>query len=216
MRWILLILSLILLSFPVIGVDIYVERDGTVLMDGEISQDYTFKDKVYWLLNLTLDEDYGEYSYSLHFPENTVINYMKLPSLSNIKTEKGELILSGEASGKPSFVVQYVFRNGTNDSWMLPMIFFIILVIGLLLYFWKSSKKIDKRAMTEREKMIVEILEKKKITTQAEIEKITKLPKASLSRNIDTLVRKGILKKENTGMTNTIMFQDVPGNSGKN
>jgi uncharacterized membrane protein len=56
--------------------------------------------------------------------------------------------------------------------------------------------------------MIVETIQKNKGSiTQAKLEKSLEIPKSSLSRNIESLVRKNILVKESKGMTNLIMIK---------
>ena len=52
------------------------------------------------------------------------------------------------------------------------------------------------------------LIEKNKPVTQAEIQKTLKLPKASTSRNINSLELKGLIKKQKAGMTNLIKLAE--------
>ncbi|MBU2442886.1 MAG: winged helix-turn-helix transcriptional regulator, partial [Nanoarchaeota archaeon] len=64
----------------------------------------------------------------------------------------------------------------------------------------------DARGVTRE---IMRIIEKnKKPITQAALEKILKIPKSSLSRNIDSLVRKDIITKEGKGMSNVLFLKN--------
>ena len=72
----------------------------------------------------------------------------------------------------------------------------------------KQEKKdtwYNKHLLTDRQLQIVEILEKHdKPITQKMLETEMNIPKSSLSRNLDSLVARGIVKRENKGMTNAI------------
>ncbi len=63
--------------------------------------------------------------------------------------------------------------------------------------------------LPERQKMIITLIRESPsgFVTQAKLEKETGFPKSSLSRNVDSLVRKGFIQKEQTGMTNTLSLK---------
>lgn len=63
----------------------------------------------------------------------------------------------------------------------------------------------EKELLPDRQRKIVELLEKyNRPVTQKLLEKEMGIPKSSLSRNIDSLAIRGIIKKENKGMTNVL------------
>ena len=63
--------------------------------------------------------------------------------------------------------------------------------------------------LTPRQQEIVKILQKNKgQLAQSKLEKISKLPKSSLSRNIESLKRKNILEKTPNGMSNTLILKN--------
>ncbi len=63
----------------------------------------------------------------------------------------------------------------------------------------------DKSKLLDRQKDIVEILEKNNGSLlQKKLEEQLKIPKSSLSRNIDSLVRQGIITKQEKGMSNVL------------
>jgi uncharacterized membrane protein len=72
----------------------------------------------------------------------------------------------------------------------------------------KSTKKINKHLYTSRQLQIINYLQKHGPANQIKIEKELNIPKASLSRNIETLVKKGIIFKESKGMSNIIGLKD--------
>lgn len=217
---------IIILILPIVhsqdyyaDVKIDVTSDGFVTIKGETnhpllkiekSPEYTQKKGKYWLLNITIDDIFSDYIYELNLPDNAVINYIKTPSLSRIGYEDGISVI-GTGKDKKFFIITqyYMTFNKKNKSILLYVL--IILLIGIIVYYFykkKKKKPYNPDILTERQKQIMKIIEKsKKPVTQAMIEKKTKLPKSSLSRNIESLVRKGILKKESKGMSNVLFLK---------
>jgi len=65
----------------------------------------------------------------------------------------------------------------------------------------------DKELLLDRQKEIVELIEKHgKPVTQKLLESQLNMPKSSLSRNIDSLVKKGIISKQRRGMVNVLII----------
>ncbi|MFH0906631.1 MAG: winged helix-turn-helix transcriptional regulator, partial [archaeon] len=60
--------------------------------------------------------------------------------------------------------------------------------------------------LTDRQKDIINILKKDKVATQSYISKKLALPKSSVSRNIESLIKKGIVGKKRYGITNKIVL----------
>lgn len=80
-------------------------------------------------------------------------------------------------------------------------------MIGVFFILYKKKRKynIDYNKLNERQKDIVSFLIKRKgECLQVEIERGLKLPKSSLSRNINSLIKKEIIIKNNVGMSNKI------------
>lgn len=203
-------------------VTIEVDYNGEVTISGqtnhpqlliEKTQNYTSKDGTYWTLNISISDIFSDYIFDVSFPEGTVINYLKVPSSFRIETYNGRLHLIGTGQEKPLFVViQYRFeeKNTEQDYQILLGLIFAMVLLVILYYFKLNHKKSKKKKsedkfLTERQKQIVSYIEnKKEPVAQAELQRELKFPKASLSRNIDSLVNKGILKKGRKGMTNLI------------
>ncbi len=69
--------------------------------------------------------------------------------------------------------------------------------------------KYSKDKFSGREYMIIKLLQKNKgCLTQAHLERETKLPKASLHRNILSLEKKGVIEKNKAGMSNKINLRE--------
>jgi uncharacterized membrane protein len=219
-------------------VQVRVMATGEVMISGAtnhpslapgLTQNFTGKSGQNWLLNLTLAENFSEYIYDISFPPNTEINYMNVPKNVRVETE-GEIIHIIATGTNQTFfaVVQYSFDGPAMGQPPLDPILMlgIAIIIGFLIsqvYFHYKRRRSSKgstvvpkpkrsyhpEAMTERQNQILDILKREGgHATQAKIQNETKIPKASLSRNIDSLVRKKVIKKERKGMTMVIYFND--------
>lgn len=64
-------------------------------------------------------------------------------------------------------------------------------------------------SLSDRQKELITLIKHSKTgsITQAELERITGFPKSSLSRNVDSLVRKELIEKKQTGMSNTLCLK---------
>ena len=201
-------------------INIFVDEHGLTKITGETNSnittdqnpDYTSKKGRYWTFNLTTDEIYSDAIFTLHLPKNSKINYLKTPHLSRIEdTDKGIRII-GTAKDQPlTIIVQYQIENYENSYLLYYLIPSIIIITGIAIYFFirykKAKPKIDIDAFTERQQTILKLLIKNKgKITQSKLEKVTKMPKSSLSRNIDSLARKEIITKKQKGMSNMIIL----------
>jgi len=71
----------------------------------------------------------------------------------------------------------------------------------------RMGRPYDPAALTERQLSIVRFMEKAgKPVSQHDLEKGLGLPKSSLSRNVRTLERMGIIRKTSRGMSNVLEF----------
>ncbi|MFH1588977.1 MAG: MarR family transcriptional regulator [archaeon] len=202
-------------------VQIFVGSDGSVSFEGTTnhpdlegrSQAYTSKKGEYWLLNISLEGVFSDFIYELHLPKNADINYLKTPELAQIQTDSDGLVIIGTGENEPfEILVQYSINYDVEKtkSLMYIVIAVIIIVIGYYLIFKKKRNKLtyDPETLTRRQNLIMNVIRKSKPpVTQAFIEKTTGLPKASLSRNIESLKKKGIIKKYRRGMSNIISIK---------
>jgi len=208
-------------------VDMDVAGDGTVSISGVTNHPmlaagstagYTSKKGSYWVLNITTPETFSNYLYTLRMPQGSVINYVKTSGRVAIREEGSRIIIDGVGRDEPLMIlIQYSINPAGSINWLMFFTLFVIIISSLLaayLYLKRirtatKKKKYEPETLTERQLMIVRFLEKSGgMTTQKNLETSIKIPKSSLSRNIDSLVNRGILKRERKGMTNIVRFAD--------
>jgi len=182
---------------------------------------YTSKKGNYWMLNITKPEQFSEFIYTIQLPETASINYIKTTGTVNIQNQGTTLIIKGYGENKQlSIIIQYQI-NKTKNNFLETAIIITTLIIILIIFqlFYKKKKTKTKKTtnkkkqtrilpLPERQKQIMKLLtETNKPLTQAQIRKKLKIPKASTSRNINSLELKGLITKEKIGITNIIKIK---------
>ncbi|MBS3056867.1 MAG: hypothetical protein J4473_05540 [Candidatus Aenigmarchaeota archaeon] len=175
------------------------------MLKGE-SGNYTSKKGEVWLINITLG-NFSDYVYRITLPEKASVNYIRSNSRFRIETD-GRLTIIGTGKTELSIIIQYTIKNQNIDYFPTAIaITSVLIIITAVLLIRKKKKainvKYNETILTERQKMIVNMLEKGHVT-QSYLEKNLSIPKSSLSRNIRSLERKGIIKKYKKGMSNVI------------
>jgi uncharacterized membrane protein len=190
------------------------------------TQEYTSKQQSYWLLNITKKELFSEYVFDLKLPQDSSINYIKSSGSIRIEENQGNLQVKGFGENESlSIIIQYQIKK-QNESFiqghflylfLIPLIIFISLIIVFLLYKEKKNKTTPQNTdfhyanitgLNHRQKQIVYLLHEKKIPlTQTDIQKELQIPKASVSRNLLGLERKGLIEKEHIGISNLIRLK---------
>ncbi|MFW6220225.1 MAG: DUF7343 domain-containing protein [Nanoarchaeota archaeon] len=200
----------------------------------EKTDEFTSKDGKYWILNISVDDVFSDYIYYINFPKGTSINYIKTKSLSRIEsTDSGITIIGIGENEKIKILVQYsingIKSRNINYFNYIILSFIIIFIISFILAlvinkFFLNRKNIvyDKKEniilnnlnykeiikkkniiLTKRQQLIVDLLKKENLT-QTQIMNKLNLPKSSISRNINTLEKKGIIIKKQKGISNVI------------
>jgi uncharacterized membrane protein len=207
-------------------INIIVDNSGLTTIYGETnhpmlnivdSPDLTSKEGKTWLLNISTQDEFSNFIYVLNLPKNAVINYMKLPAFARIEDSPTGLSIIGTGENQEfSIILQYQIKNYKSSNYLGLYLILFILVIITGLYFLLVKKLIKNKkvklklpTMSLRQKQIYLVLSKnKKPMTQKQIQDILKLPKSSISRNIETMVKKGILIKEQLGMSNLVSVNE--------
>jgi len=198
------------------------------------SSNFTSKKNAFWIFNLTTNDNFSDILFRLHLPAGAAINYLRTPDLSRIKVSSNGIIIIGTGENQSLILlVQYTIDSNYKASWnsylAIPLII-ILVIIGFLFRKKKfmrfarvsqddvssvqtdedvGSKLYEKFALSERQLMIVKFIEKNGGSVlQSKAEKELDMPKSSLSRNIASLERKGIIKKQSRGMSNMLSFID--------
>jgi uncharacterized membrane protein len=189
------------------------------------TQELTFKTGKFWTFAIDTNDLFSEYSYKLILPKNAQIQKIETNSTYFLGTQNESIIVEGYGE-KIDFnlKINYIIIQKDTENQLIPiviggLILIIIIFFGITQFKKQKSVTItgkkeevtqtfDKDTLTERQLAIVEQIEKKGgKNTQSEIQKTLKLPKASLFRNISTLEKKGIVKKERKGMTMLLTLQ---------
>ena len=188
------------------------------------TENYTSKKQSYWLLNLTKEGIFSDFVYVLTLPEGSSINYIKSSGFIRIEENQGKLIVKGFGENEPfSIVVQYQIEKSTWEEFikldfvfLIFLVVIIILIVMLVSLFLKERTKTidikvdgnDFKGLNQRQKQIMRLLTDNKMPlTQTDIQKMLNIPKAAVSRNIRGLELKGLIEKEQIGMSNLIRIK---------
>lgn len=193
---------------------------------------YTSKEKSFWLLNITKYAFFSDFIFTLTLPEGSSINYIKSSGNIRIKEDQGNLIIEGFGENTNlSVLVQYQFEKYSENlgtytvdiNMVLIIIILVLIVLFFIVYFKEIYKKpIDEskiadpdslnydslKGLNKRQKDIMQLLIKNNIPmTQADVQKELGIPKAAVSRNIQRLELKGLIEKEQIGISNLIRLK---------
>jgi uncharacterized membrane protein len=214
-----------------IGADGITTISGTTnhpLLAAGQSQEFTSKEGKYWLFSIDLNEQFSDFVFSILLPEGASINYLKGPS-ARIENENGRIAVKGVGSNGPfSLKIQYSMETAQKEPliplWAYVLLLFAFFIIASYLVLKYKKKNVDtfekpgapkrlsekeKASLTERQLAIIEIVEKNKgFVSQKKVEEELGIPKSSVSRNVEALVKRGYLKKEEKSMTNMLFLQE--------
>ena len=243
------VIVLLFLLIPIVyaedyyaDVEITVDSSGFVSVDGITNHPdllinntelYTSKKQSYWLLNITKEDIFSDFVFTVTLPIDSSINYVKTSGSMRIEEGQGKLTISGFGQNKSFYIiVQYQVGKSTNTiqtidfSLFLAIIIislFIILIVSYFVYksLWKKQEnkniinntnenktEYNFKGLNDRQKKIMELLiQKNRPLSQSIIQKELDIPKAAVSRNISSLELKGLVEKENIGMSNLIRLK---------
>jgi hypothetical protein len=197
-----------------------------------VHQEFTSKKGIYWLFNVSSEKEYSDYIISVRLPEGSEFNYLKANGRSRVSYDNGIRIISS-GSGELSLVVQYHVEDQKRSLAVWLIIIVAVLILGFFSWF-KFSKRMKNKTLsikakksksvkeedlkdkldiirptlTENQQKIIDLLlEENGSLTQKQLQHRSGLAKATLSRNVDTLVKKNVVEKQSRGMTNMIMLK---------
>lgn len=216
---------------------ITVDSSGFVTIEGQTnypnltiknSEMFTSKQQNLWVLNITKQEVFSDFVYTVTLPKGSSINYIKSTGFIRIEENLGNLIVKGFGENE-SFSVVIQFQTGKKADTILqevivyPILLSAVILVSILLFFLYRKEKKTKKTGTEliknkplddwkglnhRQKKILQVLQERSIPlTQTDIQKELQIPKASISRNIRGLERKGLIEKETIGISNLIRLK---------
>ena len=207
-------------------VEITVDSSGFVSVDGITNHPdllinntelYTSKKQSYWLLNITKEDIFSDFVFTVTLPIDSSINYVKTSGSMRIEEGQGKLTISGFGQNKSFYIiVQYQVGKSTNTiqtidfSLFLAIIIislFIILIVSYFVYksLWKKQEnkniinntnenktEYNFKGLNDRQKKIMELLiQKNRPLSQSIIQKELDIPKAAVSRNCFPFLPRG-------------------------
>jgi uncharacterized membrane protein len=193
------------------------------MLDSQESQNLTSKKANLWTFNITIPENFSAFVATANLPDNAVITYIKSSTLVRIgDSDNRPFVKIAGTNESFGLIIQYTIENkDVSNSYIFPVIIaafvlIILLAAGYILYSKLGRRIIQKTArwynidsLTDRQKDIILLMERNlPYVTQSFLEKNMNMPKSSLSRNIDSLARKGIVSKEQKGITNILKINE--------
>lgn len=187
------------------------------------SEQYTLKKQSIWLFNMTKNDSFSDLVFTLYLPKGSSISHIQSSTAIRIKEEAGRLVITGFAENTNFILlIQYEVKRlpsfpGGLLSLSLLIATLCLVAIFIFVYRRKNNESIDKeeaadnnnfKGLNDRQKEIMHLL----ITddsglTQTDIQRLLGIPKASVSRNIRRLELKGLIEKEQIGMSNIIRLK---------
>ncbi len=176
------------------------------LVDGH---SFTSKRGKVWLLNITTDEPLESYVYTVSLPKGASINYIKASGSMRIEDDEGLISIRGAGfSEDMNVVVQYtISEQGSLAIYYLVGGLLLAGMVIILTFLKKPGKKPDISHLPKRQQEIIRLVRKHGRITQAELEKRLDWPKSSLSRNVESLKRQGLIEKKASGMSNVLVLK---------
>lgn len=122
-----------------VNVDITVDESGYVDIEGVTnhpdlivsdSEQYTSKKKSVWLLNITLDDYFSDFVFTLYLPKGSSIIYVKSSASIRISEDSGRLIINGFGEDMDNFslIVQYKIKRLTESpDGFFPLFYYLLL-----------------------------------------------------------------------------------------
>jgi uncharacterized membrane protein len=192
------------------------------------TEKYTSKQQSHWLLNITKAEMFSDFVYVITLPKGSSITYIKSSGSIRIEESLGNLIVRGFGENESlSVIIQYQIQNTDNalfqENIVYLFLFPAIIVVSVLLFILFLNEKKNKgmhtkveikeplqdiKGLNHRQKQIMQLLHDRNTPlTQTDIQKELQIPKASVSRNVRGLERRGLIEKEQIGMSNLIRLK---------
>lgn len=197
------------------------------------SDKFTSKKGSIWTFELLVPVEFSEFIFELELPAKTQVNYLKTTPTFRITSGDNDnikVIGTGE-NRKLSILVQYVFDEdlklftffGYYFSYLILGLI-VLLIFGFMIFRKIKKNKIMDKAedkieqvvsevlnfdysklnLNQRQIRIVEILKRYEKISQKDLEIELGIPKASVSRNLQSLCAKKVVLIEKNGISNIV------------
>ncbi|MCX8190160.1 MAG: MarR family transcriptional regulator [Candidatus Diapherotrites archaeon] len=180
-----------------------------------VHYELTYKEGIKWKFVLDINEKFSDFVYEIHMPQKARITKISNSGLILIQASDNTIIINGTGKEEPLrlYVEYYIENDMSNNTAFLLLILSTLVLAAFLAYYLFKSKKASQHkettktyeGLSERQCAIMLFLENKGgEATQKDITNALGLPKSSVSRNIEALLKKGYVKREQRGMSNYI------------
>ncbi len=162
------------------------------------------------------------FSYSL--PNSNIEVF--LPPGSKIKNTSGEVLVDGGSLAvysENNISVEYTIEENSSSFNFIWILIGIFVVLGVIYFFIKKKKmepiknknkeergkeklEVFQEILSERENKIINTLKEKGKIKSSYLRRLTDLPKATFSRHIQELEKKGIIKRSGEGRNKFVEF----------
>lgn len=204
------------------GVSYISGRTNHPVLQQQSTEAFTSKKNGRWIFNLTLPKEdvFSNYVYEIILPENSAVNYIKSQNRFRIVSRENRIAIIGAGEREPlNVVIQYQLKS-ENDSSIQPLLWAMLILSSIVavVYLAKKRKKQRKTGdilsesyasmLTERQKDILRILNEFDGPVNQKIicDKLN-LPKSSVSRNINSMIRLGLIEKQRVGVSTYIILK---------
>jgi len=172
----------------------------------------TAKSGAYWVFNLTLPQEdiFSDHVYEVVLPAGASVNYVKTKGQFSIGTKDGRMIVSGNERDSPlQVIIQYRIADEREWGMEIVLIPLALSIAAFMLLKRKRDKVPEPQDLTERQKDILQaIMDSGEPLTQSQVCEKLGLAKSSVSRNVDTLEKKGYVIKENVGAATFLRYNE--------
>lgn len=210
-------------------IEIDIGESGTAMISGTTNHEFLspgIKDELtskigkYWLFKIDLNDTFADFVYAVRLPENASINYIKASGSIRIENESGRIVVRGTGRNEPlRITIQYSLNIAQKQNALIlfalaACLLIALFVAGIFLLKKKQAAMLSEEAkkekygtLSERQLAIIIFLEKQNgIASQKAVAEALGIPKSSVSRNVEALIKKGYLRKEKKGMTNLLIL----------
>lgn len=187
-----------------------ISDEGFVQTSAGLSDDYTSKTGGDWYFSFSAQEFYERVDLRVYFPRTATLKAVDTNLDYTIGYENALFIEFEKDNIIPRIIVKYSLQPPAQTNYFLVLLLsfipVIIIISCLILRIKKTSDKVLS-LLNEKERQVYLTVRQENGVKQSKLRKVTGLPKATLSRTIDSLERKGLIRKQGYGMTNRISLK---------
>ena len=206
------------------------QYEGLIVTNSDL---YTSKAGSVWTFELNTNEVFSDFIFELNLPKGAQTNYIKTtPTFRITHGDNNNIKIIGTGENRElNILVQYTFEDESLDFSFFGY-FFSYLILGLVILFiilfvvYKKIKKskivtemveevkyieelvvgvdYSKLNLNDRQLQIIEILKKYGEISQKDLMQELNIPKASVSRNLQSMLSKNIILIKKNGITNIV------------